>query len=119
MEVLLEIPPRPAMLGEPLTLKCEVQGGAEIKTAVFYKDGAQIQTTSDGSYKISAVTDKDQGSYRCKATYRYTYTNPHGAFKEKVDSEPQTLNIRGTLSICMNLSVSQYILQYAVVLLSS
>ncbi|XP_031417129.1 uncharacterized protein LOC105908561 isoform X2 [Clupea harengus] len=94
MEVLLEIPPRPAMLGEPLTLKCEVQGGAEIKTAVFYKDGAQIQTTSDGSYKISAVTDKDQGSYRCKATYRYTYTNPHGAFKEKVDSEPQTLNIR-------------------------
>ncbi|XP_062382043.1 uncharacterized protein zgc:154125 [Sardina pilchardus] len=94
MEVLLEIPPEPAVLGEPLTLRCEVRGGAQIEAAEFYKDNVKLESASDGSYKIPEVTDGNDGSYRCTATYRYTYVNPHGALKENVASDPQTLIIR-------------------------
>ncbi|XP_062381690.1 uncharacterized protein LOC134069677 [Sardina pilchardus] len=91
-EVLLEIPPEPAVLGDPLTLRCEVRGGAKINAAEFYKDNVTLGSGVDGSYEIS-VTDGSVGSYTCTATFSYTYVNPHGALKKNVPSAPQTLTL--------------------------
>ncbi|XP_041939577.1 uncharacterized protein LOC121700578 isoform X2 [Alosa sapidissima] len=93
MEVLLEIPTEPAVLGEPLTLRCEVRGGAKIEAAKFFKDDVMLGPATDGSYEIS-VTDGSDGSYRCTASYRYIFIKPHGALKKNVPSDPQTLIIR-------------------------
>ncbi|XP_063077924.1 high affinity immunoglobulin gamma Fc receptor I-like isoform X2 [Engraulis encrasicolus] len=93
-EVLLEVPPEPVVLGEPLTLRCVVQGGAAIRKAVFYKNGNVVRSTNDGLYSILAVTSNDNDSYSCQADYQYTFTNPNGALKTGVKSDPQTITIR-------------------------
>lgn len=110
-EVLLEIPSEPAVLGEPLTLTCEVRGGAKIENAKFFKDNSPLQASgSDGSYKITSVTNKDKGTYKCQASFRYIFITPHGALKSDVPSDSQTLFIRGiSPNICLYLGVFLYI----------
>ncbi|KAM6898940.1 uncharacterized protein PEZ65_020860 [Lycodopsis pacificus] len=67
----LEMYPLPAVVGESLTLKCQVWGTNDISHTIFYKDNAVILEGSSSTYKIPDVTESAKGSYKCDATFTY------------------------------------------------
>ncbi|KAM8747296.1 uncharacterized protein AB9X84_015360 isoform 2-T3 [Acanthopagrus schlegelii] len=64
--VILEGPVLPVMVGDDVTLSCRskktVSSGL---TAVFYKDGLLIRTSSTGNMTIRSISRSDEGLYRC------------------------------------------------------
>ena len=56
-----------------VALECIVPG-AEIERTRFYKDEILIQDGDSTSFPIDRVTQADQGSYKCKATYKGVVT---------------------------------------------
>ncbi|XP_062331542.1 uncharacterized protein LOC134031828 [Osmerus eperlanus] len=104
LKVLMETP-WPARLGDPVTLKCIIPGLDKIERAVFYKDGKTIQEGSNAFFPIASVVQSDQGSYKCKATYKGVTT---GETREHV-SEAQKLVVmdappRASLSMTTTMS---------------
>ncbi|XP_046870600.1 uncharacterized protein LOC124462930 isoform X2 [Hypomesus transpacificus] len=70
--VLMETPWSPRS-EDNVALECIVPG-AEIERTRFYKDEILIQDGDSTSFPIDRVTQADQGSYKCKATYKGVVT---------------------------------------------
>ncbi|XP_036391432.1 uncharacterized protein LOC118782200 [Megalops cyprinoides] len=92
--VMLETLPEPATLGKELTLQCLVWGQPIISEAAFFKDGKQLSISSF-AYKIAQVKQDDEGSYHCKATYKFKDNKSN--LPHTVASDPQVLKTKAAL----------------------
>ncbi|XP_036842934.1 Fc receptor-like protein 2 isoform X3 [Oncorhynchus mykiss] len=63
--VILESPALPVTEGVSVTLRCRYQGTLSNHTADFYKDGSLIRTETTGEMTIPAVSESDEGLYKC------------------------------------------------------
>ncbi|XP_018520078.1 uncharacterized protein LOC108875553 [Lates calcarifer] len=70
-DIFLEMYPLPAVVGEPLTLRCLVWGTDRISKAVFYKGDTVIADGKAFTHKIKDVTESTEGKYKCDATYTH------------------------------------------------
>ncbi|XDV48016.1 hypothetical protein PO909_017523 [Leuciscus waleckii] len=93
LKVMLDPPAAPALLGESVTLRCEVWGG-KAETAKFYKDNEPITDITENTYIITNATQADTGQYRCHATYRYSHISADAA-RQEGDSDAQELKVIG------------------------
>lgn len=66
--VLMEMYFSPVMAGDPLTLRCLLWAMEEISSVGFYKNNQLLEESSSLDYKISPVTEADQGDYMCYVT---------------------------------------------------
>ncbi|XP_076144984.1 low affinity immunoglobulin gamma Fc region receptor III-B-like isoform X2 [Alosa pseudoharengus] len=63
--VILESPAYPVTEGDPLTLRCRYRYQPSNISAVFYKDGTLLQTSTTGEMTIPAVSKSHEGLYKC------------------------------------------------------
>ncbi|XP_050922988.1 high affinity immunoglobulin gamma Fc receptor I isoform X2 [Lates calcarifer] len=63
--VILELPPRPVMEGNDVTLHCKNKKTESQHIADFYKDGSSLGTSYDSNMTIRNVSKSDEGLYRC------------------------------------------------------
>ncbi|XP_071022335.1 sialoadhesin-like [Oncorhynchus clarkii lewisi] len=68
--VILESPALPVTEGDSVTLRCRYQGTPSDLTADFYKDGSLIRTETTGEMTIPAVSESDEGLYKCTNSER-------------------------------------------------
>ncbi|XP_076144980.1 sialoadhesin-like isoform X2 [Alosa pseudoharengus] len=64
-DVILESPVHPVTEGYPLTLRCRYRYQPSNFSAVFYKDGTLLQTSTTGEMTIPAVSKSHEGLYKC------------------------------------------------------
>uniref|UniRef100_A0A8C7RNN9 Ig-like domain-containing protein n=1 Tax=Oncorhynchus mykiss TaxID=8022 RepID=A0A8C7RNN9_ONCMY len=83
--VILESPALPVTEGVSVTLRCRYQGTLSNHTADFYKDGSLIRTETTGEMTIPAVSESDEGLYKC--------TNSEGESPETSLSPPVSLSV--------------------------
>uniref|UniRef100_A0A3B4TC63 Uncharacterized LOC111220070 n=2 Tax=Seriola dumerili TaxID=41447 RepID=A0A3B4TC63_SERDU len=84
-DISLEMYPFPAVVGEPLTLKCIAWGTDQISDTVFYKDNTIIMHAANPTYKITDVSESTQGPYRCNATYTHKARTSGPAYQRVSD----------------------------------
>lgn len=63
--MILELPPRPVMEGNDVTLHCKNKKTESQHIADFYKDGSSLGTSYDSNMTIRNVSKSDEGLYRC------------------------------------------------------
>ncbi|XP_071022343.1 sialoadhesin-like, partial [Oncorhynchus clarkii lewisi] len=63
--VILESPALPVTEGDSVTLRCRYQGTLSNHTADLYKDGSLIRAETTGEMTIPAVSESDEGLYKC------------------------------------------------------
>ncbi|XP_055012217.1 Fc receptor-like protein 5 [Boleophthalmus pectinirostris] len=80
--VLLELPDRPVLEGENVTLFCRDKMAASNYTTFFYKDDEMIGNSSSGKLTLNKVFKTDEGVYKCQTS-------------EDRESEEQWLAVRG------------------------
>ncbi|KAK9530570.1 hypothetical protein VZT92_012062 [Zoarces viviparus] len=105
----LEMYPLPAVVGESLTLKCQVWGTNDISHTIFYKDNAVILEGSSSIYKIPNVTESAKGSYKCDATFTYkgrTAGPPNHEVSDNQDVFVQVPPMKAVLSANVGMSCS-------------
>ncbi|KAJ7985038.1 hypothetical protein DPEC_G00360980 [Dallia pectoralis] len=86
--VVMDIQPRPSVLGEKLSLNCVVKWAETITNIIFYKDNVELARVADSSYVINEVSMSDQGKYHCVATYK---TTNYGSETQPEKSDTQEL----------------------------
>ncbi|XP_031699645.1 uncharacterized protein LOC116381541 [Anarrhichthys ocellatus] len=105
----LEMYPLPAVVGESLTLKCQVWGTNEISRTIFYKDNTVIRNGSSSIYEIPNVTESAKGSYKCDATFTYmkrTAGPPYQVVSDNQDVFVQAPTVKAVLSANVGMSCS-------------
>ncbi|CAK6963465.1 high affinity immunoglobulin gamma Fc receptor I-like [Scomber scombrus] len=68
---ILEVPPRPALVGETLTVTCRVRGNPVLQEVILYKDGVEVMRQSglNPHPHLTNLAVKDQGLYSCRASW--------------------------------------------------
>ncbi|MBN3296139.1 FCRL5 protein, partial [Amia calva] len=84
--VILESPPQPVTEGDTLTLRCGLRGYRS-DSAVFYKDGVELQPQTVRETTIASVSVTDQGSYSCK-------------YSDWGESPESWVSVRGETPLC-------------------
>uniref|UniRef100_A0A3B3XCU1 Ig-like domain-containing protein n=1 Tax=Poecilia mexicana TaxID=48701 RepID=A0A3B3XCU1_9TELE len=64
--LLLVSPVHPVTEGASVTLSCRRRGENNISDVIFYHHDKLIQNDSRGELKISAVSQSDEGFYKCE-----------------------------------------------------
>ncbi|XP_014831870.1 PREDICTED: obscurin-like isoform X2 [Poecilia mexicana] len=65
-DLLLVSPVHPVTEGASVTLSCRLRGENKLSDVIFYHDDKLIQNDSRGELKISAVSQSDEGFYKCE-----------------------------------------------------
>ncbi|XP_062847601.1 uncharacterized protein LOC134310022 isoform X2 [Trichomycterus rosablanca] len=82
----------PMVEGKNVSLVCEVRGVDSPDEVVFFKNKTEISRGKDKEYVIEDISNKDIGSYGCKATYSYKHLDPNAP--QLIDSsDEQVLRI--------------------------
>ncbi|XP_043952813.1 Fc receptor-like protein 5 isoform X2 [Gambusia affinis] len=68
--LLLVSPVHPVTEGASVTLSCRMRGENKLSNVFFYHNDKLIQNDSRGELKISAVSQSDEGFYKCKYSGR-------------------------------------------------
>ena len=63
--MVLDSPAVPVIEGAAVTLRCRYKTTSSNPTAVFYKDGSLIRSSSTGEMTIHSVSRSDEGRYKC------------------------------------------------------
>ncbi|KAF3698414.1 hypothetical protein EXN66_Car014095 [Channa argus] len=63
-QVILEIPALPVIIGSDVTLRCKKKDNNRFR-AVFFKNGVNIGTGSEGELPLISVQQSDEGVYHC------------------------------------------------------
>ncbi|XP_066514092.1 high affinity immunoglobulin gamma Fc receptor I-like [Hoplias malabaricus] len=66
---LLQIPTEPLLIEEKMTLTCRIRGDPLLVEVIFYKDSVEVQKRKDKDLVIPRLVLKDEGLYRCRATW--------------------------------------------------
>ncbi|XP_014870544.1 low affinity immunoglobulin gamma Fc region receptor II-like [Poecilia latipinna] len=64
--LLLVSPVHPVTEGASVTLSCRLRGETKLSDVIFYHNDKLIQNDSRGELKISAVSQSDEGFYKCE-----------------------------------------------------
>uniref|UniRef100_A0A087YSQ2 Ig-like domain-containing protein n=1 Tax=Poecilia formosa TaxID=48698 RepID=A0A087YSQ2_POEFO len=64
--LLLVSPVHPVTEGASVTLSCRLRGENKLSDVIFYHNDKLIQNDSRGELKISAVSQSDEGFYKCE-----------------------------------------------------
>ncbi|XP_058871358.1 Fc receptor-like protein 2 [Acipenser ruthenus] len=93
--VFLQTPPQPVFEGDSLTLRCHVRGYTANRV-VFYKDNKELQSRADTELSVDRVSKSDEGSYKCKAEWRWysTYSGVSAELRVSVRERPQAVLTR-------------------------
>lgn len=108
-DILLEMYPQPAVVGESLTLRCLVWGTDQISRAVFYRENSKLANDTTTTYKIANVTESTAGKYKCDATFidvAQTTKTLHKDVSDIQDVFVQGSPIKAVLSVTNGLSCS-------------
>ncbi|XP_054914604.1 low affinity immunoglobulin gamma Fc region receptor II-like [Poeciliopsis prolifica] len=65
-DLLLVSPVHPVTEGASVTLSCRLRGENKLSNVIFYHNDKLIQNDSRGELKISAVSQSDEGFYKCQ-----------------------------------------------------
>ncbi|XP_043952865.1 low affinity immunoglobulin gamma Fc region receptor II-like [Gambusia affinis] len=65
-DLLLVSPVHPVTEGASVTLSCITRGENKLSNVIFYHNDKLIQNDSRGELKISAVSQSDEGFYKCE-----------------------------------------------------
>ncbi|XP_032439854.1 Fc receptor-like protein 5 [Xiphophorus hellerii] len=65
-DLLLVSPVHPVTEGASVTLSCRLRGENQLSNVFFYHNDKLIQNDSRGELNISAVSQSDEGFYKCK-----------------------------------------------------
>ncbi|XP_016521715.1 uncharacterized protein LOC107834605 [Poecilia formosa] len=65
-DLLLVSPVHPVTEGASVTLSCRRRGENKLSDVIFYRNDKLIQNDSRGELKISAVSQSDEGFYKCE-----------------------------------------------------
>ncbi|XP_038132884.1 uncharacterized protein LOC119777946 isoform X2 [Cyprinodon tularosa] len=65
-DVLLVSPVHPVTEGASVTLSCRLRGQNTLSNVFFYHNDKLVQNDSRGELKISAVSQSDEGFYKCE-----------------------------------------------------
>uniref|UniRef100_A0A096LU48 Ig-like domain-containing protein n=1 Tax=Poecilia formosa TaxID=48698 RepID=A0A096LU48_POEFO len=65
-DLLLVSPVHPVTEGASVTLSCRLRGENKLSDVIFYHNDKLIQNDSRGELKISAVSQSDEGFYKCE-----------------------------------------------------
>ncbi|KAM9717672.1 low affinity immunoglobulin gamma Fc region receptor II-like [Menidia menidia] len=68
--LILESPVHPVTEGASVSLSCRTRGRAPLSNVDFYHDAKLVQNGSRAELNISAVSQSDEGFYRCEASGR-------------------------------------------------
>lgn len=93
----MEMLPRPAVVGENLTLRCLAWGTDQISRTIFYKDEKVIQDGHSSTYQIHNVTELARGKYKCDATF--TFQGSTGGPPHNEVSDVQELFVQGVRGV--------------------
>lgn len=96
--------PLPAVEGESLTLRCLVWGTNKISHTVFYKNDAVILRSDKPTYNFKHVTESENGTYKCNATFTYmerTNGPPYQVISDNQDVFVQGMHTQLTLFDCL------------------
>ncbi|MGH0134319.1 UNVERIFIED_CONTAM: hypothetical protein FKN15_051721 [Acipenser sinensis] len=67
--VILQAPLMPLTRGEGVTLRCRVRGNPSLSQVLFYKDDKVIAAQASPVLSMARLTEGDEGSYWCRATW--------------------------------------------------
>ncbi|XP_041096876.1 Fc receptor-like protein 5 [Polyodon spathula] len=67
--VILQAPLMPLTQGEGVTLRCRVRGNPSLSQVLFYKDDKVIGSQASPVLTMARLTEEDEGSYWCRATW--------------------------------------------------
>ncbi|XP_058857408.1 uncharacterized protein LOC117430278 isoform X2 [Acipenser ruthenus] len=67
--VILQAPLMPLTRGEGVTLQCRVRGNPSLSQVLFYKDDKVIAAQASPVLTMARLTEGDEGSYWCRATW--------------------------------------------------
>ncbi|KAI1893718.1 hypothetical protein AGOR_G00126570 [Albula goreensis] len=67
---VLDVSPQLTFIGGAVALTCRVRGNPTLNEVVFYKDGHELLTSTSPTLHFHNLTQQDQGSYWCRATWR-------------------------------------------------
>ncbi|XP_014835146.1 PREDICTED: low affinity immunoglobulin gamma Fc region receptor II-like [Poecilia mexicana] len=65
-DLLLVSPVHPVTEGASVTLSCRLRGENKLSDVIFYHNDKLIQNDGRGELKISAVSQSDEGFYKCE-----------------------------------------------------
>ncbi|MGH0147605.1 UNVERIFIED_CONTAM: hypothetical protein FKN15_031618 [Acipenser sinensis] len=104
--VSLQIPPQPVFEGDTLTLRCLIRDGYKATRVIYYKDNKELQSQADTELSVDHVSKSDEGSYKCRAWWRYS---PYSG-----DSAEVSLSVMshryihtGVYSSCVNVTLQR------------
>ncbi|KAI3354227.1 hypothetical protein L3Q82_018764, partial [Scortum barcoo] len=69
---ILQVPPRPRLVGYTLTATCRVRLEPELQEVILYKDGTEVRRQSAPNANVFHMTNltlKDDGTYSCRASW--------------------------------------------------
>ncbi|XP_014873622.1 uncharacterized protein LOC106936889 [Poecilia latipinna] len=85
--LLLVSPVHPVTEGASVTLSCRLRGENNISDVIFYHNDKLIQNDSRGELKISAVSQSDEGFYKCEHSGK---ASPQSWMGVKAGSKPSS-----------------------------
>ncbi|XP_014833714.1 PREDICTED: low affinity immunoglobulin gamma Fc region receptor II-like [Poecilia mexicana] len=99
-DLLLVSPVHPVTEGASVTLSCRRRGETKLSDVIFYHHDKLIQNGSRGELKISAVSQSDEGFYKCEHSGE---VSPQSWMAVKAASRPESssfplLLVVGTVS---------------------
>ncbi|XP_010897459.2 high affinity immunoglobulin gamma Fc receptor I [Esox lucius] len=66
---ILRAPSLPMLVGETMTLSCDVRDNPRLTEVILYHNGVEIQRQSDPKLRVTNLTLRHPGSYWCRATW--------------------------------------------------
>uniref|UniRef100_W5K219 Ig-like domain-containing protein n=1 Tax=Astyanax mexicanus TaxID=7994 RepID=W5K219_ASTMX len=94
--VRLQMSERPALKGDDVMVTCDVWGGPQIVSVVFYQNRTQIKKPDNShgnTLTIPNISDSGAGQYSCRATYKFTHISEDAATHSNLPSDVQVLSV--------------------------
>ena len=68
---ILQVPPRPGLVGHALTVTCRGRASPELHEVILFKDGVEVmrQNGLNPHFSLTNLTLEDQGLYSCRASW--------------------------------------------------
>ncbi|KAG9276854.1 hypothetical protein AMEX_G9218 [Astyanax mexicanus] len=93
--VRLQMSERPALKGDDVMVTCDVWGGPQIVSVVFYQNGKTKEPDNPhgNTLTIPNINELGAGQYSCSASYKFTHISKEAATHSNLSSDTQVLSV--------------------------